>query len=740
VACEVTEGCEFFSYIPDESVGFLCLLCAAPENQDYEQCLDEGAPNGQCVGGPETCPGEPPEPLPAELLTSATTAAAEFCARGPDDFDWSTPNANNEPPLPFAGSDEEDLLGWALALFAITREWQDGVHDDDVAFQAALGPAADTSAAAILDNCGEAPCGYGAALVSNVRSFLLLYDANASRAFADDAKRRALFDEHSIFLADDGYFDEASVDAISNIYATLPTRLMEQGVLGAGTQFCTATCQEAFRCDDDTSQGRILVVTKTSFNVHRRRLGEMPENVFRKTTTGPTWPGTPMADNMMSVFRHETAHQFDRTMNPRQQELRTSIAGRCIVDENWLRAGLLVKEGSNAYFKAHHQEIVAGNIGNQYIYSTSTQLEVARYRADAVGDLLPMAWFAFEVDVVGDETSTTFFERVSRGYVQTIPVGIDRTYPGGPVKTLRVPGCGTFDFEYDVSTGHLSGYTYAPGFGETDPSAPCLPKMDGTAFPTVVPTTYHPSPRPSLAPTSYLMRGFPPCGVVVMKGEDPTDAFCETNPRHGYAFACCRKTEKNECSRHDGDSKNGCWAGKKPFVPQTWFEARETCHRQGLKLCDETDKNVLRHMESPNCRGGGCGYDDKYVWSGVPCVGADPVYDVSATCAPTASLAPTAAPTSLPSPHPSAAPSVKPTLSLMPTPAPLAPTNKPTVGPCVCADIWGAPLWGGDCAEVQIGCTEDCSNGGYDPWCMVDNPGCDEEGASGGGGWAYCDL
>lgn len=72
--------------------------------------------------------------------TGATTAAAEFCARGPDDFDWSTPNANNEPPLPFAGSDEEDLLGWALALFAITREWQDGVHDDDVAFQAARGP------------------------------------------------------------------------------------------------------------------------------------------------------------------------------------------------------------------------------------------------------------------------------------------------------------------------------------------------------------------------------------------------------------------------------------------------------------------------------------------------------------------------------------------------------------------------------------------------------------------------
>ena len=166
-------------------------------------------------------------------------------------------------------------------------------------------------------------------------------------------------------------------------------------------------------------------------------------------------------------------------------ETRNAAAG------TWIFRGDEERRGRDAgarhrYFKAHHQEIVAGNIGNQYIYSTSTQLEVARYRADAVGDLLPMAWFAFEVDVVGDETSTTFFERVSRGYVQTIPVGIDRTYPGGPVKTLRVPGCGTFDFEYDVSTGHLSGYTYAPGFGETDPSAPCLPKMDGTAFPTVV--------------------------------------------------------------------------------------------------------------------------------------------------------------------------------------------------------------------------------------------------------------
>lgn len=144
----------------------------------------------------------------------------------------------------------------------------------------ALGPAADTAAAAILDGCGEAPCGYGAALVSNARSLLLLYDGDADRALADDPARRVIFQNYSVFVADAGFFDAATLAAIDAYYAGLPPRLLSTGTLGVGTPdetaFCTMTCKNAFKCGDDAAPGTIVSFTKIGFNVFAEQLAVRP--------------------------------------------------------------------------------------------------------------------------------------------------------------------------------------------------------------------------------------------------------------------------------------------------------------------------------------------------------------------------------------------------------------------------------------------------------------------------------
>ena len=77
----------------------------------------------------------------------------------------------------------------------------------------------------------------------------------------------------------------------------------------------------------------------------------------------------------MSLYRHEFAHQIDArfstAMDARQKALFYSIISRCTKDADWLR-------GHGERFKDIQGEIVAGQVGNQYLYSTSTQFDVAR--------------------------------------------------------------------------------------------------------------------------------------------------------------------------------------------------------------------------------------------------------------------------------------------------------------------------------------------------------------------------
>ena len=56
--------------------------------------------------------------------------------------------------------------------------------------------------------------------------------------------------------------------------------------------------------------------------------------------------------------------------------------------------------------------------------------------------------------------------------------------------------------------------------------------------------------------------------------------------------------------------------------------------------------------------------------------------------------------------------------------------------PCVCEDEWELPSWHPSCVN-QSGCASPSCDGNY-PWCIVANPGCDEEDLTTNTPWAYC--
>jgi len=59
---------------------------------------------------------------------------------------------------------------------------------------------------------------------------------------------------------------------------------------------------------------------------------------------------------------------------------------------------------------------------------------------------------------------------------------------------------------------------------------------------------------------------------------------------------------------------------------------------------------------------------------------------------------------------------------------------------CACSPSWTSPSDGVVCAQTQYGCPATaCDGDEYDPWCVIDNPGCAAEEAEDGGGWAYCE-
>jgi len=226
--------------------------------------------------------------------------------------------------------------------------------EDDICFDQITGP----------DN----PCTYGGLLMKELRIAVLTTELGSEAAFpkARDRLRKDLLDKHSIFIEDNGYFNTRSLKSLSKFYDQLPAHLMENGVLAYG--FARQSVKDAFICDDSTQEQN----TRRLYNVFKVQVGSRGGSGFPLDT-----PDRGLySDDKMTVTRHEVAHQFDRAVDSRLRsiydKLRLNSKGS---DENWLRSNV-----GDEFFQRNPQEIIASQIGNQYLQSTSSQLRLAAYR------------------------------------------------------------------------------------------------------------------------------------------------------------------------------------------------------------------------------------------------------------------------------------------------------------------------------------------------------------------------
>jgi len=575
IQCLATRNCKYWSWRPDRSG--LCLLCN-DDRENTDSAVECGTiPNNkpQCMWGPRTCNNDEVDPSPEEAVSNILAAALTFCGGSDDTI-----------------MDISEIQRKVAYFTPVVRSMVDGTQNPTNSVQSA------DDFALILQrsDCHPTVCNGGALLWTSMEQFIVVMDDNTDRALPRnvDIWRRAIFNEFHIFLADAHWLDKVGTEDVYIYFKEVPLHLREGFIVQS--PFLTMTVRDAYKCGSNgMASGKFFQVTPRGFNVFHTWPGSRMEDAFVKTPKSQT-----NGDLFQTVLRHEAAHQFDRTMNLRQRQLRTLLLNQCERDTDWLRTGV-----GNAYFKDAQGEIIASQVGNQYFLSSSAQLAVGRYYAQYADtrrkNLLPLAWFVFNVDLVGEENMGTFYEDEQNQRVRVQEVLLSREGSNkGRIRRLSIPGCGTFDFQYDDEG--ISGYTY-----DGDPAwDSCRPEG---AVTSIFPTT---TQNPSMQPTTYVDHYLLVCGsqkVCLTRNLERPARQTERHP-----VRCCSPSNTLPFS----SKKPGCdvWGssmvgpGGTCMHSSTHDEAIEICasHPQG-RLCTESE---LTNMCT---RGTSCNLDGKVVWS-----------------------------------------------------------------------------------------------------------------------------
>ena len=390
--------------------------------------------------------------LPSDLLDDAMSTVQDYC-------DDDNPSAS-----------ADTYLEAASVLHELVRN-RDAHTGNDAKFQAAINtrhPRSSTfQASSILvpGACRTEPtkCNAGLVLFHQLRGLLLTESPpRSSDAFADSPRRRALFDDHRLFLADGGYLDDASMDAIHGFLDRLPPLLRTEGVQ-KGAKFVTMTISDTYACDGKCTEGSddvscdLLWFTARGFNSFDYGLGYTTEDAFEGSVESV------YGDSMMTVVKHEVAHQFDRFVeaDPDYWAWWEQIQAAATSSKDWPKCVKYTgscQDATHAYFADPYygpQEIIAGNVGNQYLLSSIAQLRVGISRLDQ-GTALPLAWFVFDVDLFarrpdgctslaclpwrGESLFYDYEDYEVEGVTTPICVRVTRD-THGRVETIDVPGC-----------------------------------------------------------------------------------------------------------------------------------------------------------------------------------------------------------------------------------------------------------------------------------------------------------
>jgi len=356
---------------------------------------------------------------------------------------------------------DEDTLNTAHDLSLILNSVDEYMSESG--FDAALTAAADIAASTLAMTCETFADhrdvdNYGGVLIHQLRGLLLLVDDNSERALGNLPNHKHLFDTHRVFVADNLWFDQTSWRSIQSFFDDIPSHLMVDGVTW-DAPFAVMTVKDSYvTSSGDTTAKGLLTFTNRGWNVFQTQASTRIENAF--SGTGLFEYG----DLLMTVVRHEVAHQFDR-VKERDTEMDSrfdTFRGLATKDEDWLQTGV-----GNDYFQSHQQEVIASQIGNQYFLSGTTQLKLAIDRFTSQVSVLPLMWFLYHLDLFAGSTSaedsnsflsSVLYDReTSEGVTTayTVPLTRDST---GRIESFSIPGCPVVSVTYG-STSIVSTIT-----------------------------------------------------------------------------------------------------------------------------------------------------------------------------------------------------------------------------------------------------------------------------------------
>lgn len=348
-ACLLRPQCEAFLYSPTD---LKCNFCSAT---DASWANRDGCPQGEnCIYGPVKCPHSTSSLSVTGILESSVLKAKNMC-----DVSVSRGTANI-----FQHALNTALLAPASSLHQIIKSRDE--YDEEPFSEAYEQAVEDAIKILPLLTCSR-PC--SGILRLQLQSMVFFNTFSSTLVFPDDVAREKLLHDFKVMLADNNFLTEDSVHAIYRVYEMLPDHLRPNDL--DDVTFAVQYFPNAYNCESYDEN----LVDFTNFTYTTS-----PSIQWNVTSTQSFPIDTPMmpipGDTLLTAVQHEFSARFYEVVasNPRLASMlnflyMTSVEGNHA--RHWLG-----KEGPE-FFEKNPREILAIQIGRQYMFSSSSQLSLA---------------------------------------------------------------------------------------------------------------------------------------------------------------------------------------------------------------------------------------------------------------------------------------------------------------------------------------------------------------------------
>lgn len=369
-ACLLWPQCQTFMYSPAHQK---CHFCS-DETLEWEGSVGDD----RYISGPRTCLSDDIPSTVTDVLQSALSAATSMCT------DTIERDSMIEPFL------QADMLGTATTINRIVRfknEYREETFPE--AFQQAV---YDATSIIRSSKCTSACDGV---LHLQLQNMVLSYKLDGGAAFPFDQTRTDLVNDFRVMVADNGWLSEESLDAIYDFYDSLPDHLKIG--LYEDAPFAVQYLPETYSCDNSVID--IEDVTNVTYKI-------APAMQFKGTRIQSFPSDTPdipaSGDYLMTLVKDGSASRFYQVVI-RDRRLSSMLNSLYLKSKEGSHTKHFLGMEEAEFYERNPREIFSHQIGRQYMFSSSSQLNLAIAR-----------WGTFGVDSSVSVSDATKCDEIDR--------------------------------------------------------------------------------------------------------------------------------------------------------------------------------------------------------------------------------------------------------------------------------------------------------------------------------------